>query len=1269
MNERDAKAIQRHPHYVRKATHQLKGNACRFFVGWVIVVVVALVSARGGTITVQPAGNQGFDLHMDGVLVARMRLAANAAIVADNVVSNGTGIFLSGLRSTDPLAVTFATNDFVSVTLPGPTNAEPVVRFKLTVLAFNTNHWLAMFPDGAAPFHFLTCALPTAQVWHQRGWLNATPLADPFPLLQDVHVGSPELSCLWNRNWGYICALGAHPIPMIGLWDPAARLYVGYDFQGARVVDQSERYLATAYCWRQGALTNFITLAFPYGGLRYSNQVYPQGGEVLASWFSLQIDPDLPSTEDPNERFQARLFARYTNALPRVPAMNDLGWVPGQVHLANFSGPIGLSLYGSGSETTFYPAGTILLNGWRGQQEMPIDKAIRNNDTATISYARGRVESLLTNYALTFTAGGDTCVYWQKPLSGSWSPDWGGAGVTTLHESEGWYAGRVLVELYRYDRGLGQAKPEYLAAIDGLFNWAKNFVWSRNEFADVPSSPFAIGGTLSTAFLLDYYFTFRNDPQRGNNATLALNLANRLTWRYLQMWAMDSDRFDGTLDSAFLIEPNSGRDWAGLGCANEVFWCIDSLTQVYVHTGDARLRYYLRGILQRWPALYQPNYAASIAAYGSDSFTEGLGLFDGSGPGRGYRYPFGSCQTLPLNDPVGNSTMRVIAGVAACIAFDRFDQSTDVTDYRTPGNGACSFRIISARPGQFDVSFSYPFVNISGYTVTRVRNGQTNVLSGSQITRPTQSPSSLYLSQMKNGDVITIGTVLAGTPTNSFDTSLVYNDANVAPVTNGLFATVPLTMDYPLPQDWNDVNSFAGIIPGLRWGYGVPYQQRLRAATNATPAVAPGANVVLVAYAPPISQALGPGPTLTLDDSSVAPLSGQPAPVWRGWPIIFNQMVLLDFAVVPNGRSLAQVNPNGSLVMGLTAFTGSLTDWQPTQTALTNASAVFVQEEMQRLAVLALRSSFATLPGGKIALLPLSQAGAAGNFAAATGLDQKWDVLTEPQLVDTNQFNAARYPLAFYLGSENYVKTVNTDGDGKTAVTRYLASGGTLVILATGPFPFYYGYGPNDQPGQADSLLPTYGLPFIGFEQPPAGMYMQRYTNQTILQSVPVTFPFPPGDSRLRAIDGGAVSTANRYRPLIRALYAQGTYYGDAAMFIAFGTGAANGGKILYVWSSLLSGPQGQAILIDTVSWIVNATLRPPLPSITSVLTPDSTHVAFQFTAQSNLDYVVQYRNSLSAGAWTKLQDLSSAPTNRSIWFTNAISGTSTRFYRLKVGP
>jgi hypothetical protein len=199
--------------------------------------------------------------------------------------------------------------------------------------------------------------------------------------------------------------------------------------------------------------------------------------------------------------------------------------------------------------------------------------------------------------------------------------------------------------------------------------------------------------------------------------------------------------------------------------------------------------------------------------------------------------------------------------------------------------------------------------------------------------------------------------------------------------------------------------------------------------------------------------------------------------------------------------------------------------------------------------------------------------------------------------------------------------------------------------------------------------LPALGLPFQVFEVAPAGIVMQRYTNQSVLLSVPDVFPFPPGDPRLRAINRGSLSAAHRYLPLIKALVPQGTDYGDAAAFIAFGTGPATGGKMLYVWSTLLSGPQGQPVMVDAVSWIVNATLRPPRPSFGAILWPDKTHVGFNFYAQSNLDYLVQSRSSLSAGNWAKLLDLSSAPTNRSLWFTNSISATSARYFRLTVGP
>jgi hypothetical protein len=522
---------------------------------------------------------------------------------------------------------------------------------------------------------------------------------------------------------------------------------------------------------------------------------------------------------------------------------------------------------------------------------------------------------------------------------------------------------------------------------------------------------------------------------------------------------------------------------------------------------------------------------------------------------------------------------------------------------------------------------------------------------------------------MQNGDVVSIGAVPSGAPVIAFDTSLVYSETSAQSKTNGLFVTLPLTGNYLLPQDWNDLNSFAGIILGERWNYGVPYRQGFHAITNIVAMSAPGASVVVVTYSPPLTQTLTQAPTLVLDNATPLPLSGHPVLAWRAWPIIFKQKVLMDYAVLPNGRSLGQVNPNGTSVMGVTAFTGSQSEWQPVQTVLSNASAVFIDQETQALALLALQASYAQLPGGKIALLPMSTAGPAANFAAATGLDKKWDAITEQQLVDINWFNASRYPLAFHLGNENYVKTVVTNGDGKVAITRYLASGGVLVVLASGPFPFYYGYGPADAPGPADPLLPTLGIPIQGFEQAPPDIFMQRNASQTILQSVPAVFPFPLGDQRLRAITGSAVSAANRYLPLIKALGTNGANYGDAAAFIAFGTGTAKGGKMLYIWSTLLSGPEGQAIMADVVSWILDATLRPPPPRFNSIQVPDNLHAVFNFEARSNLDYIAQYRNSLGAGAWLLVKDFASAPTNRSIWFTNNISGTDSRFYRLTVGP
>ncbi|MGD0413560.1 MAG: DUF2341 domain-containing protein, partial [Verrucomicrobiota bacterium] len=309
-----------------------------------------------------------------------------------------------------------------------------------------------------------------------------------------------------------------------------------------------------------------------------------------------------------------------------------------------------------------------------------------------------------------------------------------------------------------------------------------------------------------------------------------------------------------------------------------------------------------------------------------------------------------------------------------------------------------------------------------------------------------------------------------------------------------------------------------------------------------------------------------------------------------------------------------------------------------------------------------LQSNYAALPAGRIAVLPLSGGGAGRYFAAETGLDQKWDMLTEQQLVNSNWFNPANYPMAFFLGGEDYVDTVNTTGDGKAAVTSYLANGGTLVILPNGAWPFFYGYGPNDQPGPPDPLLTAYGLPIESLEQPAPGTFMQLYTNQTVVQSVPVSFPYPPGDQRLRSFNMIAIPPADYYEHFIRAVDTNGNYYGDVAAYVSFGTGPANGGNLLYVWDTLLEGPQGQDVLADTVTWILNAVFPTSNPPSGPTLNPQNygswMHVSFSGYDQggtlSNFPALVRLGTNLPGFSYEQF----ASPTGGDLRFTDASGST-----------
>jgi hypothetical protein len=355
---------------------------------------------------------------------------------------------------------------------------------------------------------------------------------------------------------------------------------------------------------------------------------------------------------------------------------------------------------------------------------------------------------------------------------------------------------------------------------------------------------------------------------------------------------------------------------------------------------------------------------------------------------------------------------------------------------------------------------------------------------------------------------------------------------------------------------------------------------------DAVPAKIPPGRAVFVAYAPKG----GTAPRLILSGGQSLPLAGQPAGAWRAWPPVFQREVLLDRTVVPPGAQVKAVDPNGAWLMAVTVFDGDA----PTLAAITDALAAAALDEQaelrDRARIAALRTIFARLPAGKIALLPLPAAGPGANFAARTGLRQKWVPLRPRDFISPESFNAARFPVAFFIGGEHYLRTVQQEGDGDAALKRYLKEGGTLVLLSSEPYPLYYGVREGAESNRPTPLLPELGLP-LTIEDAPEGARIEVAAGGTILHSLPATSAFPPGDPRIRAGRQSQCDQADRYQPWLSVVDGQGQNHGDVAFYVELGAGAGQGGKVLYLWSTLLASPQGDAIMSEAVRWVLQQAL------------------------------------------------------------------------------
>ncbi|MCS6829337.1 MAG: carbohydrate-binding family 9-like protein [bacterium] len=1139
----------------------------------------------------------GFRLQEGNVVLGDILFHADGALFATRVQTQAQQMLFSGFRTDGSWEV--GADTAVSVVFT-PGNPYPQVSFRLSVKRFAPVVWEAA--HGKQPLHLFACSLPDAPIFHQRGWVIPTPVIDSHVMQGAFGTSSATIVSAWSPDWMYAPAIGAYPIPVVGLWKPDEGKYIAYEFYEARLTDHSEHNLGSSYCWQSKRAKQFFCLTLPYG--KPYNQIrYPQDGDTFASRFRILYHQTLRHDDDPNLFINEYIWRTYRQRLSSAPAMSDLLWLPMPYRLERFAPPVlGRLLYRT-KDDPFSQDGN--LESYGVNWDSPIDYAYARNNQQAVAGLREDLEQL-AKLAQRFTINGEQCVAWRKPLEGDWKPQFG-KNVPTLHNVNNWLIALAFLDAYRNER-----RSEWLPILDGMVRWSKYILYTRNCYPDVPAAMFAWDAAPIASFLLKYYFTFRDEPQRAELAQLAYKLARSLVYRCLPIFASDNNPNDD-IDASFFMEPNSGLPWLGAACANEIWETAVGVLLTYVHTGDPVLGHYLRGMIERFPLLFRDEIHPALADYGS-SFAERYGLYDGAEQPPGTRSTYGGLWggLEKLIYPVAGAQVRIVCGEKAAMAFTIAGTHTHIAEYRSTRGGNFALRLKGKPPsadaeGRFDVVLTFPLFDLRGKRVF-INDAETQ-----GVQRFDERFDTLLVRAVKEGDWIRVGDVPADVPSADIAVAKPRVLSERVPVPGFEQIALVEQADVVLNANWDDNRSMAGFFGGMRWLWGVPFTlidpqlNAGKAATRQPVRLAHKATMLfaLISDEPQaqlrITYANGRSETITPERGAPAILGWPPVLQWKIWMIAH-----------PLKAELRTVTPQGCSLYALTLSDLPEEQLRPALAALQQRrQAHLAEQQMQkrwqqvadRLKMLA---SVAVIPTPLVP--PQGHPLISGiNRARAFGVLR---YLSPDELVTSTLFTPVRFPVALYLGGENYYQTVREQGDGNRAMLEYMRKGGTLVVSPTLPYPFYY-----NERGTPTVFAPKIGMPISGsgaegredylrgkevrgWEKPPQGVTLRfvRNPNQRVVTSLPDEFPFPSeGDLRWRPMVNIWSNEEASYIPVLTLRDETGRDYGEAIALVEFRQGDFRGARLLYVWHRLVADPErAVSIFLDVLNYLASTTPPPP---------------------------------------------------------------------------
>lgn len=759
--------------------------------------------------------------------VADVRLGPGQSITATKVEASQAGqtaaLRLSGLTVAEG-AARLAEDSHVTVELADG-SAWPTVRFDLRLEAFDVGAWQTLV-GGTLPFHYLVCEQPEATMFYQGGGMIPLPEVDPFPL-----TAKGLMAGEWADGWSYAPPMAAWAVPAVGLWSHRAETFVAYDLNTQRHTDRSGELIASAGFL--GAEAPAFCLVHPYQK-EWIKLTYPAVPSRVASRFELIYTSDLPDRADPNQFVLERLWREHRDLLPPIPRMNDLAWIP-EYDAFTPNGGIEPTAVGTGVTWTsgraglegyFVEVGSKMLGNDFITDGILRARALRPDDP--LERLRADLDYLMPRCSWV-DIDGDRCATWVHPIEGKFQDRWGGERCAGVHYPGTFQIGAAMLRVYE-----ATGDERFLPYIDGVYNWCKHYLFTRNGVCDLPWAMFSREATaVGENFLLSYRQVFRDDPERGARAEEALTLARTALYKTLWFYTADPDLQDD-LDPTFLNQATNDGRWAGRVTWNEAGWVLRTMVPLYCETGDPFLKYLLRGSIERYYAGFREDggIAENLQIFGE---TEPKGVRTG-----GFPDAMHGGNVRRWARPLAPAKVRVAMGQRAALAFCLGTRAYDIKAYRFAPPGGFAFRLV-ALPGAprgeaIDLIATAPFRDLRGLLVKI--NGQPLADDRIEFNQATAGED-VFIQGVRPGDEIEIGDTADAQAVA--ETPLPYRDGPPPADTPWRPVDLRQACNVSLQRDWWQDGAWFGLSPGRRTVWGIPVDLVDPATNDGRDAVVEGA--------------------------------------------------------------------------------------------------------------------------------------------------------------------------------------------------------------------------------------------------------------------------------------------------------------------------------------------------------------------------------------------------------------------------------------------